>query len=172
MAVPFAQILLLQARDTPASRTTIIRIKALGCLDGRYAPRLGAHFGLLRRLKTRLARGKAGHEIDELVPGPQHDAKRPRHGVAAKRDLPDLVGNVPVAAAAGGKVDHVAGPEAADCALLVGDEGLARDDMEGFVDDVIPGETAGGARPGHDRRGAVGGDRELRRTRPRRAFGA
>src|ERR1700730_10991488 len=92
-------------------------------LDGRNALGLGAHFRLHRRLKVALTRGKAGHEIDELVPSAQHDAERPRHGVAAKGDLPDLVGNVPVAAAAGGKVDHVARAEAADLALLVGDEG-------------------------------------------------
>ena len=54
--------------------------------------------------------------------------------VPAEGDLPDLLGDMPDAAAAGRKKDHVAGAEAADFALLVGDENLAGDDVQGFVD--------------------------------------
>jgi hypothetical protein len=115
-------------------------------LGDRNALGLGAHCWLCSRLEVALARGKGGHEIEELVPGPQHDAERPRHGVPAKGDLPDLVRNVPVAAGAGRKIDHVARAKPADFAPLVGDEGLTRNDVERFVDDVIPGEAAGAAR--------------------------
>src|SRR4029077_20451928 len=113
---------------------TIIWRKALDLLAGRRAPRPRAHLRLLRRrLKIALARRKAGHEIDQLVPGAQHDAERPRHGVAAEGDLLYLVGDIPVGAPGGGKKDHIAGAEPALDALVVGDKSLARDDVERFV---------------------------------------
>ncbi len=55
------------------------------------------------------------------------------------------------AAAAGGKEHHVARPDAAHIAVLVGDENFARDHVHRLIDRVMPFEAAGRARPRHDR---------------------
>ena len=64
------------------------------------------------------ARRKAGEAMEELIPGPQHEAERPRHAVAADRELAHGLGHLPNAVAAGWEEGHVARAEPVDFAVL------------------------------------------------------
>jgi hypothetical protein len=61
-----------------------------------------------------------------------------------------------------GEKCHVARPEPADLAFFVGDEDFAGDDVQRFIQRVMPVEAAGGARPGIHRSGAVRASRQTR----------
>src|ERR1700733_14452391 len=108
--------------------------------------------------------------MDHLVPSPQHEAKGPRHAVPAHRKLPHLFGHLPDAVAAGGKKRHVAGAEAMNLAVFVGDEYLAGNDVHGLIDGVIPFEPAWRAPPRPHRPPSVGAFRQAFGARLRLAF--
>jgi hypothetical protein len=118
----------------------------------------------------RAAGREAGQATRDLVPGPHRKTERARHAVAADRNLAHLFGHLPDGAAAGGEVCHIARPEPVNSAHLIGDENLAGNDLQDFIDRVAPGEPARRARPHGDRRRAVGAFRQALGTRLRSAL--
>ena len=86
-----------------------------------------------RRLARALAQAAAGREagqaMEQLVPGPQHEAEGPRHAVAADRELAHGLGHLPDAVAAGREESHVARTQAMDLSVLVGHQHFTRNDV-------------------------------------------
>src|SRR5262249_35109487 len=128
----------------------------LGLRRGDFRTAAAAH----RALPQTAAGRKAGQAMKELVPGPQHEAERPRHAVAADRKLAHGLGHLPDAVTAPREEGHDARPEALGYAVLVGDQDLTGNNVHGLVDRIVPREAAGRAGPSQDRRRAVGAFRK------------
>ena len=94
--------------------------------------------------------GEAGEAVDAPVPDPQHQSERPRHAVTAHRELPHILRDVPDTVAARREKGHFARTEPANFALFVGHEHLAGNDVQRFIDRIMPNEAAGRAGPHND----------------------
>lgn len=137
-------------------------------LYGADAARLDERVRAPRRRDERVAATLACRANEEgggaaggAIPHAQAKAERLWDPGAADRDLAHRLRDVPDAGAASREECRVAGAEAVFLAVVVGDDHLARQDLHGLVDAVLPAEPALGARPDDQRHRRIGGARDF-----------